>query len=75
MHHPIASKDFNCKTLNQLERKGVSVAGMSLAPGKDGSFANGERVYALVVDGCQYLRSHAQVLVCASSSWRGTPAV
>lgn len=70
-HHPIASKDFSRKTLGQLFRKGISVGGATVAPGADGTFANGERVYALVVNGCQYLRTHSQVLTCAASSWRG----
>jgi hypothetical protein len=70
-HHPIASKDFSRKTLGQLARKAIAVAGATFVPGADGSYANGERAYALVVDGCQYLRSHAQVLTCAASSWRG----
>jgi hypothetical protein len=71
MHHAIASKDFSRKTLSQLARKGIAVTGAAFAPGPDGSFANGERVYILVIDGCQYIRTHAQVLVCAASSWRG----
>lgn len=71
MHHPIASKDFSRKTLTALSRKGVAIGGATLAPGADGSYANGERAYALIVDGCQYLRTHSQVLVCAASSWRG----
>ena len=70
-HHPIASKDFSRKTLGQLARKGIAVAGAQFAPDAQGSFANGERVYVLVVNGCQYIRTHAQVLVCAASSWRG----
>jgi hypothetical protein len=71
MHHPIASKDFSRKTLSQLTRKGIEIASATFVPGADGSFANGERAYALVVNGCQYLRTHSQVLVCAASSWCG----
>ncbi len=70
-HLQIAAKDFSKKTLNQLSSKGIRLADVSWAPGTDGSFSNGERVYALVIDGCQYMRTYLQVLVCASSSWRG----
>lgn len=70
-HHSIASKDFSRKTLTALSRKGIAVAGMTFVPGADGSFANGERAYELVVNGCQYIRTHGQVLTCAASSWCG----
>jgi hypothetical protein len=62
MHHAIASKDFSRKTLGQLTRKGIAISGASWAPGADGSYANGERVYALVIDGCQCIRTHGEVL-------------
>lgn len=65
-HNNIAGRHFNRKTLNALSRKGITLIGSTWAPGADGSFANGQTIYALNDNGTQRMRSYLEVLAVAS---------
>lgn len=57
--------DFSRKTLVALSKKGISISGITMVPGADGSFANGERAYLLNVNGCGCVRTLLEVLALA----------
>lgn len=63
----VGQRDFNRTTLRSLKAKGIEIYGATWLPGKDGSFANGERGYQLSFKGCSLIRTFREVLDIASN--------
>ena len=65
----IAAKDFSHKTISQLERKQIEIIGTQAVPAFDGDKYFSGVAYHLSYNGTGFMRTHAQVIVLAQSSW------
>lgn len=59
--------DFSKRTIAALAHKGITLVGLTIIPDMSSSmpYANGTRAYVLDDDGCQRIRSFAEVLELA----------
>ena len=62
-------KDFSKKTLAQLSRKNISIAGSVAVPAFEGDKYFSDVAYNLVWNGKGFIRTYSQVIVLAASSW------
>jgi hypothetical protein len=62
----IARRDFSAKTLRALSAKGIEVVGTQMLPGSgEMPWANAERGFSVVENGCGRVWTFAQVLEAA----------
>jgi hypothetical protein len=60
-HHEIPASHFNKKVLKALTHKGIALISMTVIPGNDGSYANGDTGYVLDNNGTGMVRRYLEV--------------
>ena len=62
----VGQRDFNRTTIRSLNKKGVEIVGATWLPGTDGSFANGEKGYKVVINETMMIKTFSEILDIAS---------
>lgn len=65
-HDATARRDFNMKVTARLAALGIRLLERTLAPGDDGSFANGVNLYSVDDNGTGKMLTRADVLALAA---------